>query len=139
MYSVECGAKKPHLLRSTALRNHVGTLSQVLTLKKNELDQLAKFMGHDLQVHREFYRLPSVIIQTAKVAKILLAMEKGDMSKHKRKTLQEISLTNEECKLFSINYLYKKTLSCNYTQANTYTCTYAKYTDTHTKLSYIHI
>jgi len=54
------------------LRKHVTTISQVLNLKENELDidLLAQFMGHD-RVHREFYRLPLDVLQTAEVAKIL--------------------------------------------------------------------
>jgi hypothetical protein len=76
-FSAECGAKQPELLRGTRLRKHVATMSQLLNLKNNELDILAQFMGHDIRVHRHFYRLPSDILQTAKVAKILLAMEGG--------------------------------------------------------------
>jgi len=55
------------------LRKHVITISQVLNLKENELDidLLAQFMGHDIRVHREFYRLPLDVLQTAEVAKIL--------------------------------------------------------------------
>jgi len=50
-------------------------MSQVLNLKKHELDQLAQFMGHDIQIHWEFYRLPSDVILTAKVVKVLMSME----------------------------------------------------------------
>ena len=31
----------------------------MLNLKENELDLLAKFMGNDIRIHREFYCLPS--------------------------------------------------------------------------------
>jgi len=55
------------------VRKHVTTISQVLNLKENELDidLLAQFTGHDIRVHREFYRLPLDVLQTAEVAKIL--------------------------------------------------------------------
>jgi len=94
-YSVSCGAINPEQLRSTSLRKHVATLSQVLNLKENELDQLAKFMGHDLKIHREFYRLPDAIVQTAKVAKILIAMEQGNIHKYKGMSLDEIDVNDE--------------------------------------------
>jgi len=45
-----CGAEKPNL------HKHIATMSQILHLKNNELDQLAQFMGHDIRIHREYYR-----------------------------------------------------------------------------------
>jgi len=69
----------PERLRSTKLRKHVATLSQVLNLKKNEMDQLAQFMGHSINVHRQFYRLPNNTLQSAHIAKIFLLMEKGQI------------------------------------------------------------
>ena len=54
VHASQCGAKHPEHLRSTQLQKHVATLSQVLNLKNNELDQVADFLGHDIRVHREF-------------------------------------------------------------------------------------
>ena len=72
------------------LRKHVTTISQVLNLKENELDidLLAQFMGHD-RVHREFYRLPLDVLQTAEVAKILWAMENGQLQQLTGKSLDD--------------------------------------------------
>ncbi|XP_055080972.1 uncharacterized protein LOC129456606 [Periophthalmus magnuspinnatus] len=92
LYASECGAKNPQLLRSTQLRKHVATLSQVLNLRNNELDQVADFLGHDIQVHREFYRLPEATTQLAKISKLLLAMEKGSLGNLQGKTLEEIEI-----------------------------------------------
>jgi len=50
---------------------------QMLYLRKHELDLLVAFLGHDIHVHREFYRLPEQTLQVANVSKLLLAMEKG--------------------------------------------------------------
>ena len=77
-FSVECGAKVPESLRSTGLRKQIATVSQIVNLKENELDILAKFLGHDIKVHREYYRLPNEVLQAAKIAKLLLAMEQGN-------------------------------------------------------------
>ncbi|XP_055082072.1 uncharacterized protein LOC129456738 isoform X1 [Periophthalmus magnuspinnatus] len=92
LYASECGAKNPQLLRSTQLRKHVATLSQVLNLRNNELDQVADFLGHDIRVHREFYRLPEATTQLAKISKLLLAMEKGSLGNLQGKTLEEIEI-----------------------------------------------
>lgn len=85
-----CGAEHPDTLTSTSLRKHVATVTQVLNLKDNELDMLAKFMGHDIRVHREFYRLPSDVLQTSQLAKIFMLMESGDLAAHKGKSLAEL-------------------------------------------------
>jgi len=58
-HSSECGTECPQALQSTQLRKHVDTISQVLNLKENELDPLAQFTGHNIRVHREYYRMPS--------------------------------------------------------------------------------
>ncbi|CAM4572114.1 unnamed protein product [Leuciscus chuanchicus] len=92
IYADECGAQNPELLRSTLLRKHVATLSQVLNLKNHELDQVADVLGHDIRVHREYYRLPEATTQLAKISKLLLAMEKGSLRSLQGKTLEEIDI-----------------------------------------------
>lgn len=59
-----------------------------MNLKDNELDQVAKFMGYDIRVHREYYRLSENTLQLAKISKLLLAMEKG-IDAYKGKSLEE--------------------------------------------------
>ena len=93
--AAECGATAPHRLRSTNLRKHIATMSQVLNLKENELDILANFMGHDIRVHRDFYRLPEATVQVAKVAKLLIAMENGGTNLPAGKSLDDIQLDGE--------------------------------------------
>lgn len=91
-YAHACGAQHPENLTSTQLRKQVATLSQILSLRGNELDVLAGFMGHDLNIHREYYRLPESTIQTAKVSKILLLAEKGSIGDFSHKSLDEIDI-----------------------------------------------
>ncbi|KAK9959586.1 hypothetical protein ABG768_009700, partial [Culter alburnus] len=89
-FAAECGATHPEYLRSTQLRKQVATTSQILNLKNNELDQLADFLGHNINVHREYYRLPEATIQVAKISKLLLALEKGKLTELRGKSLDEI-------------------------------------------------
>lgn len=56
-YAKMSGAKEPGLLTSCRLRKHIATVTQVLNLKDNEIQQLAKFMGHTKKTHEEFYKL----------------------------------------------------------------------------------
>lgn len=94
--SETCGAKHPQYIRSTPLRKHVAVLFQIMNLKENELDVLASFMGHDIRTHRQYYRLPDDIMQLAKVSKVLLKLESGDISSVAGKTLDEIELNEDE-------------------------------------------
>ena len=80
-YANLCGATNPEYLRSSRLRQHIGTVCQVMNLKENEQDILASFMGHDLRVHRECYRLPERTLQLAKVSKVLLQLQQGNLGK----------------------------------------------------------
>ncbi|XP_070826723.1 uncharacterized protein [Chaetodon trifascialis] len=95
-YANQCGAQYPEALTSTRLRKQVATLSTVLNLKENEMDQLATFLGHDIRVHRQFYRLPESTLQLAKVSKLLLAMEKGKLSDLQGKGLDDIEINPED-------------------------------------------
>ena len=84
------GAVNPCSLTSTNLRKHIATISQVMNLKDNELDQLANFLGHDIRVHREYYRLPQSTIQLAKISKLLIAMQGGSVKDIQGKSLDQI-------------------------------------------------
>ncbi|KAF6728633.1 N-lysine methyltransferase SETD8-A, partial [Oryzias melastigma] len=95
-----CGAKNPENLTSTRLRKQTGTLSQVLNLSNTELDQLADFLGHDIRVHRQFYRLPEGTLQLAKISKVLLAMEQGRLAEFKGKSLDDICIDPEVRRTF---------------------------------------
>lgn len=87
-----CGAKQPEALSSTKLRKHMATMSKILNLKDNEMDNLADFLGHDIRVHREYYRLPEGTLQLAKISKVLMAMERGQLSDFKGRNLDEINI-----------------------------------------------
>ncbi|KAG5884923.1 hypothetical protein JTB14_001881 [Gonioctena quinquepunctata] len=90
------GAKNPEAITSTRLRKHLATMSQILELSPNDIEQLATFMGHTKDVHKQVYRLPDDVFQTAKIAKLLVLMESGQAGQYKGKTLDEIDLDLEE-------------------------------------------
>ncbi|XP_062393555.1 uncharacterized protein LOC134081575 isoform X2 [Sardina pilchardus] len=95
-FANECQAKYPECLSSTKLRKHVSTLSKVLNLMDTEMDQLADFLGHNIAVHRKFYRLPEGTLQLAKVSKVLMAIERGCLMDYKGKNLDEIQIDPNE-------------------------------------------
>ncbi|XP_067284389.1 uncharacterized protein [Pseudorasbora parva] len=85
----------PEYLRSPKLRKQVATMSQILHLKDNELAQLANFLGHDIQVNRDYYRLSDASIEIAKISKLVLAMEKGTLANFEGKSLDDIEIKDE--------------------------------------------
>lgn len=98
----ECDVKNPKALTSTKLRKHIATLSTVLNLKTTELDQLADFLGHNIDVHRKHYRLPEGTLQLAKISKVLMALEQGRLGEYKGKSLDEIHIDPNGIKSFII-------------------------------------
>lgn len=76
-HAEESKAENPELLRSPQLRKQVATLYQLLDLSEQELEQVARFMGHDIRVHQDFYRQTDKTFQIAKISKLLFAMEQG--------------------------------------------------------------
>jgi len=91
----QCSVSNPDDITSTNFRKQIATMSQVLSLRDNELDILADFMGHDVRVHRQYYRLPEDALQVAKVSKVLMAMERGDIAEYYGKNLDEITINAE--------------------------------------------
>jgi len=62
---------------------------QLLNLSKNDREQLANFMGHDLAIHNEYYRLPNEILQISRVSKVIFAMKSGNLHDLKGKALEQ--------------------------------------------------
>jgi hypothetical protein len=77
----EFGCQRPELITGTKLRKYLATTAQAMNLGENEMDWLANHLGHDINVHRQFYRLQESSVELAKVSKFLMASEKGLISK----------------------------------------------------------
>lgn len=56
-----------------------------------ELKIVADHMGHNVNIHTDVYRLQTSLIEKTKVAKILIALENGNISQFKGKTLEAIT------------------------------------------------
>ncbi|XP_050056575.1 uncharacterized protein LOC126555514 [Aphis gossypii] len=95
-FGKESGAKYPENITSTRLRKHVATVTQLLNLTEGDIEQLATFMGHTKDVHKQFYRLSDNAFQVAKVSKLLLMMENGKGNEYRGKSLDEININVNE-------------------------------------------
>nr|XP_018913562.1 PREDICTED: uncharacterized protein LOC109041627 [Bemisia tabaci] len=82
----------PRNVTGTKLRKHVATVCQIFDLSESELDWVAKHMGHDIRVHRQYYRLHESARELTKVSRLLLAVENGMATQFIGKKLDEIDL-----------------------------------------------
>ena len=71
---------KPDLVTSTKLRKYNATVSQLFDLNNGELEWLSNHMGHDLNIHKDFYRLHDSTIEIGKVSRLLMAIDAGSAS-----------------------------------------------------------
>lgn len=89
-----------------------------MNLAENEQDWLARHLGHDIRVHREFYRMHESTVELVKISKLLLASEKGTTSKYKGLRLEDIpetELLNNEAELENI---HSSSEECGYSDAS---------------------
>ena len=66
--------KKPQHFTATGLRHHAATVSQLTERDDTYTENLANFLGHDLAVHKQNYKIPLALIQKGQVGHKLLQM-----------------------------------------------------------------
>lgn len=88
----EAKLSRPDLINATKLRKYIATVCQIFNLNENETDWLARHLGHDIRVHRDFYRLHDSSVELAKISRILLAVEGGKVHEFNGKKLSEINI-----------------------------------------------
>lgn len=49
-------------------------------MNDSELSWVADHMGHDINIHRKHYQMQPTLIEKTKVAKVLVAMESGNLT-----------------------------------------------------------
>ncbi|KAM3596650.1 uncharacterized protein V6R79_018521 [Siganus canaliculatus] len=92
VFSAMCGAKSPENLRSVHLHKHMARVFQFLNLENDEISHLSKLLGHDIRADRDYYRRPESAVELAKIAKLILAMEKGSLDRFKGSSLEEVEI-----------------------------------------------
>ena len=93
---VQGSLKEPKAITSTKLRKYVATVSQTAALTEVDVDWLARHLGHDIRVHHEFDRLHESSTELAKVSKLLLAVDSGNINKMAGKSLTDMSIEGTE-------------------------------------------
>ncbi|XP_050512802.1 uncharacterized protein LOC126888505 [Diabrotica virgifera virgifera] len=95
-FAKNCGAKDPNSLTSTKFRKQTATILQIMDINNTDMEQLAIFMGHTKKTNEEWYRLPQDLYQTAKIAKLMIALNKGDVNIYKGKSLDDINIEEND-------------------------------------------
>lgn len=72
-FANECGADHPERLRGTLLRKHIATNCHKLKLTEQEVSELANFMEHKENIHKQYYRLPQKEADILNISKYLEA------------------------------------------------------------------
>ena len=80
------------------MRKYCATSIQVMQLPKYQKEWMATHLGHNLDIHKRFYRMPMESIETAKVAKALYLMQENKMHRARNLNLDTIDtiLTQED-------------------------------------------
>ena len=86
------------------MRKYAATVAQLVDMNESEMGFLATHMGHDIHVHKEFYRLQESTIELAVVGNLLLAIDEGRAHQFKGRNLRDITLDG----MYSLNAQQKK-------------------------------
>ncbi|KAK4886360.1 hypothetical protein RN001_002631 [Aquatica leii] len=70
-YANQCGAAKPNLLKATELRKQIATECALRDLSENVIHDVANFMGHNINIHNNIYRMPVDKRDIVRMSKIL--------------------------------------------------------------------
>ncbi|XP_025835685.1 uncharacterized protein LOC112906158 [Agrilus planipennis] len=76
-FSEKCDAKNPKALRATPLRKHAATKCAQLGLDEANTVNFAKFMGHDLKIHKNIYRQSVAKTDILGISKVLETASKS--------------------------------------------------------------
>ena len=74
---------------------------QVLSLDGTQMEWVADHLGHSFDVERTYYRIASSTIERAKIAKLLILADSGNIDGCKGKTLDELSFEGKWTRLIS--------------------------------------
>lgn len=55
----------------------MATVAQISDLNSNEIEWLANHLGHNVDIHQEYYRLHDNAVELSKVGHLLLAVDSG--------------------------------------------------------------
>ena len=85
--------EKPHLITPTRTRKFLATMLQLLGMTDAELTWITNHFGHSKDVHFAWYRKEESTVELTKMAKLLVAVDKG--KKVKNQKIDDVLNTSE--------------------------------------------
>ena len=82
--------EKPEVLRATAMRKYCATALQMMELPKHQKAWVAEHLGHSLEIHGKFYRMPLDSVETAKITKLMYLIDHCKMNEVRGLNLDEV-------------------------------------------------
>nr|XP_047141170.1 uncharacterized protein LOC105850134 [Hydra vulgaris] len=79
IFNKKLNLSKPKLITPTRTRKYYSTILQLLDINNAELLWLTNHIGHTKDVHQNWYRREDSTNELTKVAKVLLAMDNGEL------------------------------------------------------------
>ncbi|XP_044591384.1 uncharacterized protein LOC123269616 [Cotesia glomerata] len=107
MFSKECGAAKPALLRGTPLRKHAATKCAQLGLDDAKTAHFAKFMGHNINIHKDIYQQPVLKKDILGISKVLERAQKPSSTVTSGALENDASLNNQDSSLDKNNRTFE--------------------------------
>ena len=89
---IEGSLRQAKSITSTKLRRYIATVSQTAALSEVDINWLVRHLGHYVHVHHDFYRLHHSTIELAKVSKLLLTVDSGNLEQIIGKNLGDMSV-----------------------------------------------
>ena len=77
--------QQPDLVKSKNLRKYVATVSQLVDMNENKMGWLANHPGHDIHIHKEYYKLPQTTLEIGVVGNLLMGVNEGRAHQFKGK------------------------------------------------------
>lgn len=97
-----------HIYQQLILASYFNLISffiiQVADLSSHEQEWLANHLAHDLQTHKDFYRLQGSTLELSKVSRLLLAAEDGVITAFRDKPLASINMKGKQSLLSKCAY-----------------------------------
>ena len=62
-------------------------------MSEQELQEVARHVGHELAVHWQYYHLQDDVVELAKVSKLLIAVKQGKAHRFAGRSLDDIDLS----------------------------------------------